>query len=251
MLSGKARPQAAMDLAFTDVKAAWRDYLGRDNKGQGVVLIGHSQGAGMLKRLIAEEIKGQPVAKKLVSALLIGHNVLVSKGKDVGGDLKATPLCRNAAQTGCVVTYVSFLADSPPPENSRFGRAEDPAMQVACTNPASLVGGAAATRPYFVTRGMGERATPFGPWSKDGTAVTTPFVITPGLITARCVADEKGSYLAISATPAPGDVRSGQIGGEVKYGSMVLKDWGLHLIDMNLAMGDLVALVGQQAKAWR
>ncbi|HEV2568871.1 DUF3089 domain-containing protein [Sphingomonas sp.] len=251
MLSGKPRPQAAIDLAFQDVKAAWSDYLKRDNGGRGVVLIGHSQGAGMLKRLIAEEIEDRPEAKKLVSALLIGHNVLVPKGKLVGGDLKSTPLCQSAGQTGCVVSYVSFLADSPPPERTLFGRAADPAMQVACTNPANLAGGAAATKPYFVARGMGERATPFGPWSKDGAPVTTTFVSTPGLITARCVADEKGSYLAISATPAEGDVRSSQIGGEVSYGGMVLKDWGLHLIDTNLAMGDLVALVGRQAQAWR
>ena len=252
MLSGTPRPPEAIDLAFADVKAAWNHYLRSDNDGRGVVLIGHSQGAGMLKRLIAEEIEGKPDARKLVSALLIGHNVLVPKGKDVGGDLKTTPLCRRAGQTGCVITYVSFLADSPPPEGALFGRADGPAMQVACTNPADLAnGGPAATHPHFVTRGMGERATPFGPWSKDGAAVTTPFVSTPGLITARCVADTNGSYLAISATPAPDDVRSSRIGGEVSLGGMVLKDWGLHLIDMNLAMGDLVALVARQAQAWR
>jgi hypothetical protein len=233
------------------VKAAWADYLARDNGGRGVVLIGHSQGSGMLKRLLAEEIEGKPAARLLVSALLPGHNVLVPKGKDVGGDLKSTPLCRSAGQTGCVVSYVSFLADSPPPANSRFGRSEEPAMQVACANPADLGGGGpAAARPYFVARGMGERATPFGPWSKDGTPVTTPFVSTPGMITVRCVADANGSYLAASATPAPNDARGDRIGGEVSIGPMVLKDWGLHLIDMNLAMGDLVALVGRQARAW-
>ncbi len=31
-----------------DVKAAWNDYLARDNKGRGVVLIGHSQGSLIL-----------------------------------------------------------------------------------------------------------------------------------------------------------------------------------------------------------
>ena len=33
------------ELAYHDVRAAWRDYLAHDNDGRGVVLIGHSQGA--------------------------------------------------------------------------------------------------------------------------------------------------------------------------------------------------------------
>jgi hypothetical protein len=250
LLAGKPRPQEALDVAFGDVKAAWADYLARDNGGRGVVLVGHSQGAGMLKRLLVEEIEGKAAAKRIVSALLIGHNVLVPRGRDVGGELKTTPLCRAPDQTGCVVSYVSFRAESPP-DRALFGRAPDPAMQVACTNPADLDGGkTVATRPYFLTRGMGVRATPFGPWTKDGVAVTTPFVSTPGLINARCVADANGSYLSIAVTPGPDDARGGTIGGDVSLGGMVLKGWGLHLIDMNLAMGDLVALVGRQAEAW-
>ena len=31
---------------------------------------------------------------------------------------------------------------------------------------------------------------------------------------------------------------------------MTLKDWGLHLIDMPVVMGDLVELSGKQAAAW-
>jgi hypothetical protein len=31
---------------------------------------------------------------------------------------------------------------------------------------------------------------------------------------------------------------------------MTLTDWGLHLIDVNLAMGDLVDLVGSQSQAY-
>jgi hypothetical protein len=31
----------------------------------------------------------------------------------------------------------------------------------------------------------------------------------------------------------------------------VLKDWGLHLIDANLAMGNLVDIVHAQAKAYK
>ena len=40
------------------------------------------------------------------------------------------------------------------------------------------------------------------------------------------------------------------ITGDIMVIGRPLKDWGLHLIDVNLAMGDLVALVGEQAKAY-
>ena len=40
------------------------------------------------------------------------------------------------------------------------------------------------------------------------------------------------------------------ITGDVITGGAVQKDWGLHLIDANLAMGDLVDLVDAQSKAY-
>ncbi|MGK3882473.1 DUF3089 domain-containing protein, partial [Enterococcus faecium] len=86
--------------AYDDVKRAWQHYLAADNHGRGVVLIGHSQGSGILKQLIAEEIDGKPAQKLLISAMLMGTNVAVPAGKDVGGDFKAGPLCRKADQTG-------------------------------------------------------------------------------------------------------------------------------------------------------
>jgi hypothetical protein len=33
-------------------------------------------------------------------------------------------------------------------------------------------------------------------------------------------------------------------------GDQALPFWGLHLIDVNLAMGNLVQIVGQEAKSW-
>jgi hypothetical protein len=87
-------PGADSELAYTDVRDAWRDYLARDNHGRGVVLIGHSQGAGVLKRLIMEEIDGKPDQAKVAGALLLGTNVAVPKDQAVGGDFQSMPLCR-------------------------------------------------------------------------------------------------------------------------------------------------------------
>ncbi len=81
-LAGDAR-----ELAYGDVRTAWRTYLRRFNHGRGVVLIGHSQGTGMLRKLVSDEIDDRPaVRRRLVSALLLGGNVLVKRGSDRGGD---------------------------------------------------------------------------------------------------------------------------------------------------------------------
>jgi hypothetical protein len=36
----------------------------------------------------------------------------------------------------------------------------------------------------------------------------------------------------------------------MKTFAQLLRDWGLHLIDVNLAIGNLVEIVGQQSRAW-
>ena len=54
----------ARGLQYDDVKDAWNYYLEHDNKGRGVVVIGHSQGSFILARLIREQIDGQPVQSR-------------------------------------------------------------------------------------------------------------------------------------------------------------------------------------------
>lgn len=238
-------------MAYNDVKAAWDDYLARDNHGRGVVLIGHSQGSGVLKMLMQREIDGKPIADRMISAMLLGTNVAVPEGKEVGGDLKSIPLCRAASQTGCLVSYVSFRVDSPPPANSRFGIVPGDAMVAACVNPAALAGGKALTDNYLGTSGAGTSSNPMGAWTSDGAPVTTPFVKAPGLLSAECVTTDKFHYLAVSVNADPNDPRTDTIVGDVVYGGLTLKDWGLHLIDMPVAMGNLVELANTQAQAWR
>jgi alpha-beta hydrolase superfamily lysophospholipase len=85
--------------AYADVHAAWRDYLRRYNHGRPVVLIGHSQGTLVLRQLVAREVDAKPrVRALLVSALLLGGNVLVAQGRETGGDLRHVPACRSPRQ---------------------------------------------------------------------------------------------------------------------------------------------------------
>jgi hypothetical protein len=241
------------EMAFQDVKAAWDHYLANDNKGRGVVLIGHSQGARVLTELIGREIQGKPVQDRIVSAMLIGSAVPVFEGQDIG--MFRMPLCRSADQSGCILTYASFRADFSPPPDSRFGKGDRPGTEAGCTNPAALIegngaGGKAVTQAYLPASGgiFGDSRTP--PWTSDGAPVTTPFVKVPGLLSAECVRKDGFSYLAVTTNADPADPRTDTIGGDVQVGAVIVRSWGLHLIDMNVAMGDLVGLAGRQAKAW-
>src|SRR5579884_2090659 len=67
-------------LALGDVVSAFRTYLRRYNHGRGFVLIGHSQGSFVLRQLIARQVEPRPaVRRRLVSAILLGGNVLVGE----------------------------------------------------------------------------------------------------------------------------------------------------------------------------
>src|SRR4030095_8207675 len=88
----------ANGVQYDDVKDAWNAYLKNDNKGRGVVLVAHSQGSFILNRLIREEIDGEALQSRLVSAILLGTTLEVPKGKDVGGSFKQIPLCKAASQ---------------------------------------------------------------------------------------------------------------------------------------------------------
>ncbi len=233
------------NLAYGDVLDAWKDYLARDNHGRGVVLIGHSQGSRVLLRLLAEEIDGKPVQKQLVSALIIGMNTQIDPATDAYGSIK---MCRQPGQTGCIVSYVSFRAGSPPEGVAFFGKAEG-GKRAACVNPAAQAGGEAPLHSYFSDKTIAgaPRKTP---WVK-GKDLTTTFVSVPGLVTAQCATSGPYDYLAIKVHGDPADPRVDDIPGDLLVMGMPLKAWGLHLADVNLAMGDLVALVEAQGKGWK
>jgi hypothetical protein len=247
-MSGKAMP-SDLSLGYKDVVDAWNHYLANDNQGRGVVLIGHSQGSGVLTQLIKNEIDGKPVQDKMISALLLGTNLTVAKGKDTGGAFKTIPLCRAANQTGCAISYVTFRANQPPPENSLFGRTTSADLSIACTNPATLSGGSGALHAYLGSGAASSGAKPPA-WTKDAPDIKTPFVSVPGLLTAACVSNDKGSYLAVTVNANAADPRTDEIAGDVVTNGQVQANWGLHVIDVQVAMGNLVEIVGQQAKAY-
>ena len=231
------RSAAPGNIAFNGVLSAWKDYLARYNDGRGVVLIGHSQGSFILRRLISTYVDPDPsVRSRVVSAILLGGNVVVPAGKDVGGDFRHLGACRSASQTGCVIAYSSF--DHTPPANSLFGRAPKPGEQVLCTNPAALGGGSGPVVPYLPATRVG------GPIAFTKTRLAaTPWVSYPDLFTAQCESSGGKSWLQITDVRRAGD-------GRPELRDALGPTWGLHIYDMNIALGNLVDIVRSEAAAY-
>jgi len=236
-------------IAYNSVLSAFRDYLAHYNHGRGIVFIGHSQGAAILIRLLQQEVDRTPaVRRRLVSALLMGGNVTVHKGTGVGGDFMHIPLCKSTRQTHCVVAYSSFTTK--PPQNSQFGRTtsdagvrllaphnQSPGIGIACVNPASPAGGTAVLDPYLPSLVLA--FLPAGSAPK----VTTPWVSFPGEYTARCESSGNATWLQISQ-------RVGSAKQRVLLTRLQDPVLGLHVLDVNIALGNLVQLVRDEAAAY-
>lgn len=244
-------PTADFELAYRDVRAAWLDYLKYDNQGRGVILIGHSQGALMVKRLLTEFMDDKPMSDILVAAYPIGIDVAVPPGKVVGGDFVQIPLCQRADQTGCIVSYNTFRSNMPPTDRVWFAQRISDGMEAACVNPAALSGADAPLQAYLPTewRGGG-KPSPQAPWTTTGEQVATPFVQVPGLLRAECGKVGAIGYLAVSVQADPSDARVDDIKGDVEPEGKIIPEWGLHIIDIELALGDLISLARQQSAAW-
>ena len=248
-MSGKPMAMPADPLmAYHDVVDAWNYYLEHYNHGRGVVLIGHSQGSGMLTQLIKNEIDGKPIQKQIVLAILGGTRLAVPAGKDVGGDFQTVPLCHSATTPGCVIAFASFRSTAPPPPGSLFGKVQGAGQEAACVNPAALGGGSGAVHAYMAThwRGFGNSPPTDGTTWVKGKTVTTPYVTLPGMLTAECARNDNGTYLSVTVHGEPADPRTDDISGDTTGDAR----WGLHLVDMNLFMGNLLDAVRSETRAY-
>jgi hypothetical protein len=228
-------PAAAAE-AYDDVQSAFLYYPKHYNRGRGILFIGHSQGSGILITLLKSLVDDKPAVRKLlVSAMLMGGNVTVPIGKTVGGSFSHIPACTSSTETGCVVAYSSF--DQTPPLGSFFGRpgqgvsllngqTATAGLQVLCVNPAAPGGGAANLDPYF--------PSPSG---------ATPWVSYPDLYNAQCMSVGGATWLQVNTIVTPGDTRPVET-------QVLGPTWGLHLVDVNIALGDLVSLAGSEAAAY-
>jgi pimeloyl-ACP methyl ester carboxylesterase len=241
------RSTKAQDIDQRDVVKAWDDYLAHDNDGRGVVLIGHSAGAFALSRLIEDHIDRNPAVRRLlVSALLIGTNTLIGVSGHTGhtghtGHVSLDPYehiaCRAADQIGCVISYNAFART--PPSDTLFGR-PDPAVfdgvrqEVLCTNPAALAGGdrslVSLYRTHLPTQQVAGSVVE-GIFGSHPPSSSTPWIEYDGHDAARCVTRHGATVLLVTPTKK----------GAAPLASYPNASFGLHVDDLNLALGNLVA----------
>ena len=88
-------------------------------------------------------------------------------------------------------------------------------------------------------------------WAKPQPTITTPFVKVPGLISTKCVQKGDYHYLEMTVTPDPADARTDELAGEIQRATGPDLNWGLHLIDVDHSMGDLIRIARKQSAAWK
>jgi hypothetical protein len=240
---GLGNSPKAGSTAYRSLLVGWNDYLAHDNHGRPIVFIGHSQGAAILIQLLRSQIDTNPKLRaRMVSAIILGGNVQVPIGGTVGGSFKNIPTCQSAKQTGCVIAYSTFGVQ--PPTTALFsrpgqgvslqsGQTVSAGQQVACVNPTDFSSSTGALTPYFLSVTS----------QVVGVKVATPWVTYPGLYSATCKSSGGATWLQINAAAVSGDPRP-------KVTAVLGPNWGYHLDDVSLALGNLVFDVAIEESAF-
>lgn len=249
-LAGDRGPTPPRDTAYADVLGAWDEYLANDNDGRGVILIGHSQGAAILSRLLMERIDPDPAVRGLIAgAILPGSAFTTAHGQLTGGTTQHIPLCTQEGEDACVVAYSTY--GSRPGHDPlfatlgalvrAFGGPTGSDYDLACTNPAALAGDGnvlhalLSGRPQTGWGGIVERA--FWNWLRPEAA--TPWVVPGDQYTARCERDAGTAVLR---------VRAGQ--GSLMPIPVPWAEWGLHSGEVAMTLGTLVEIAEKQGATW-
>ena len=219
-LSQSANAQAALDVAYGDVSAAFDVFLERNPQGP-IIIAGHSQGGLHALRLLAE--RRADIGDRLVAAYVVGWPV------DAEADLPATGLsaCTSRADTGCLMSWLTF-GDPPNPglvlrewlDAEGYAGIERDRDRLVCTNP--LNGGE-----------DGEALPADNPGLIVPDAALTTAVLQPGTVGARC---ERGLLLLNGEVPA--------------FGPYVLPGNNYHVFDYALFWGAIREDVAARVEAF-
>jgi len=113
----------AMELAYTDVKAAFEHYLDKYNNGRPFIIAGHSQGGLHVRWLLERKISGTQLREHMVAAYAVGYPMAVAELAETIPDI---PLCESATQTGCLLNW-NTIGDG--------YRPFEPSQGQVCVNP--------------------------------------------------------------------------------------------------------------------
>ncbi|MGE4063560.1 MAG: DUF3089 domain-containing protein [Rhodospirillaceae bacterium] len=233
------------DRNWRDVRAAFAHYLAHDNKGRGVVFVGHSQGARMITALIKEFVEGKPLQKQLVLAVLAGNGddmfgaggsmTVAPRGRTRGGTFESLPMCRLPGEAGCIIAWSSYAANYEGPR--AFGNHDKAGHVGACVSPADIGSGAGNAIAYFHSSHRAALAVQEAP---------TPFIKVDQQMSVVCAIDSHGHVLRLSVREGPHAEKLRRF--LAPYGESPVN---LHMLDLALVQGNVIDAVARASARWR
>ena len=120
-------------------------------------------------------------------------------------------------------------------------------LVTACVNPATLDLPDAPAGPRLLSRSFFPLSPTFREGLRGADGVKTPFLMLRHFYAAECTEGSSGfRYLAVTGRPPEGDARESPVDWS---GAFVSGLTGLHMLDFQLAQGDLIELVRRRATA--
>lgn len=168
----------ALDLAYSDVLAAFDFYIKYENQKRPFIIASHSQGSRHAIRLLKDRIESSPLRDRLVAAYIIGAAVPEDATKRL---FPSIPVCRTAIQTGCIVAFATFRegADSTAFQDRaeieyQTGFERTGGKPLICVNPLNWETGGTAV----------PASANLGAWGYG--QESQPRAVSPGVTGARC-----------------------------------------------------------------
>lgn len=203
----------AMDLAFGDVKRAFRHFLQHHNQGRPIFLAGHSQGSMHALRLLEEFPDEGGWRKRLVAAYLVGINIPLDKFQRT---IHWSRPCKNAEDTGCVMGWTTLGRKAEPRGWADMkvyypsGYESSAGKPRLCSNPLTW-----KTEEEKITKDQHKGALPYGKGREMA-------AIRPALIAAQC----RAGALWIDTPPS-------------SFQRLMLRPHDYHVYDYNLFYADI------------
>ncbi|HMC87841.1 MAG TPA: DUF3089 domain-containing protein [Chitinophagaceae bacterium] len=105
--SDTAKAKAAFDLAYQDIKTAFRYYIDHYNNGRPIIIASHSQGSTHAQRLLKDFFENTPLQKQLVVAYVLGMYI-------PNNEFSSLKMCKDSLQTGCICGWRTFKRNYEP-----------------------------------------------------------------------------------------------------------------------------------------
>ncbi|HZU65037.1 MAG TPA: DUF3089 domain-containing protein [Novosphingobium sp.] len=223
-LTDRADGTQALEAAYADVLAAFDHFAAHADPALPIVLVGHSQGALHLMKLMQQRVAGKPLAARIAAAYVVGWPVSLAHDLPEMG----LPACTRSDEAGCVLSWQSFAEPA------------DPSMVLdAYARLPGLDGKNRKGSPFLcinpITGRPGDAAEG---WANIGTLVPDATLahgaLMPGLVPARCAPN---GFLLVGPPP--------------QMGPYVLPGNNYHVYDIPLFWANVRADVTRRVNSWQ